>query len=41
MGRSLVGTYPYMSPEQSNGRGFIDQIDYSTHQANTDIWLEF
>ena len=40
---SLVGTPAYRSPEQNNGRVYDEQLEeqYSTHRANTDIWLEF
>ena len=35
-------SYAYMSPEQRRGRLYDEQEeDYSTHRANTDIWLEF
>ena len=40
---SLVGTPAYRSPEQNSGRVYDNQPEeqYSTHRANTDIWLEF
>ena len=38
VGRTRTGTPVYMSPEQSNGRVFDEQLDFSTHKANTDIW---
>lgn len=37
-GRSFGGTPFYMSPEQSKGREFDYQLNYSTHKANTDVW---
>ena len=38
IGRTFGGTLIYMSPEQSKGRQFDEQLGYSTHMANTDIW---
>ena len=37
--RTYVGTIQYMSPEQSQGRQFDEQLGYTTHIANTDIWF--
>lgn len=39
VGRTYVGTVQYMSPEQSRGRQFDDQSEYSDYKANTDIWF--
>lgn len=41
LGRTYAGSPVYMSPETSSGRFFEEQLEYSTHKANTDIWLEF
>ena len=38
VGRTYAGTIQYMSPEQNNGRKYDDQLGYTTHMANTDIW---
>ena len=38
IGHSYRGTIQYMSPEQSGGRQFDDQLNYSTHSLNTDVW---
>lgn len=39
VGRTYGGTVQYMSPEQKKGRQFNDQLEYSFHNAKTDIWL--
>ena len=41
VGRTYGGTIQYMSPEQSKGRQFDDQFEYTTHLANTDIWFVY
>ena len=38
LAQTYVGTPLYMSPEQSKGRIYDEQIEYSTYSANTDIW---
>ena len=40
LARTFSGTPLYMSPEQSKGRYFDEQIEYSTYNANTDIWYD-
>ena len=39
VGKTYGGTEKYMSPEQSKGRQFDGQLEYSTHDFNTDIWF--
>ena len=41
VGKTYGGTMQYMSPELSTGRQFDDQLDYTTHKANTDIWFVY
>lgn len=39
LGRTYKGSHVYMSPEARKGRLYEEQRNYSTHQANTDIWF--
>ena len=39
VGETFVGTLQYMSPELKTGRQFDDQLGFTTHLANTDIWF--
>ena len=41
VGRTYAGTIEYMSPEQYKGRQFDEQLEYTIHLANTDIWFVF
>lgn len=41
IGRTYTGSPAYMSPEANGGRLYQEQLKYSTHNANTDVWLAF